>query len=129
MIECPFPNYDNYLRYAAYVEVRDNLMSILRSRNVARPSAGTVCKILGEQEHVLINKHEVLPLSTLDDVETLLAKKFTTELLETYSRFITEASDTYASVLSKYQRTTIAHIESVMNDKVQAVTNDLLEMI
>lgn len=129
MLECPLPNYDNYLRYAAYKEVFAAVMSDIKSRNVARPSAAVLCSIVHSHELDLTTKYGVEAISPYDDVETLLAKKYATELNDTYRDYILEATEAFTAILASTQRTTIHNIERLLENQIRIVTEDLLKMV
>lgn len=128
MSNCPLPDFNKYLRYAAYVELRDAILNEVKSYNVQRPSAYRVYVTVCVQELGLATKYAIEDVSAYDDIETMLAKKYATELNDMYRDYINEAASSFIKVLSDKDRPTIATIAKLLNRCVDSVTEDLLDV-
>lgn len=122
------PDYNNYLRYAAYVKVRDTVINEVKLRNVKRPSSTTLCSIAHKLKLDLATKCVANNLCPHDSVEELLKKKYEAELVEDYYCYACEAISVFIEVMQNLDRPTVNKVEKILDSQIQIVIADLLGM-
>ena len=122
------PDYNNYLRYAAYVKVRDTIINEVELRNVKRPSSTTLCSIAHKLKLDLATKCVANAISPQDSVEELLKKKCEAELVADYYGYACEAISAFMEVVQNLGRPTVNTIEKLLNSQIKIVAADLLGM-
>ena len=122
------PDYNNYLRYAAYVKVRDTVINEVKLRNVERPSSTTLCSIAHKLKLDLATKCVANTISPHDSVEELLKKKYEAEFVEDYYCYACEAISVFMEVMHDLDRPTVNKVEKILDSQIQIVTVDLLGM-
>lgn len=128
MHNCPFPNFNKYLRYTAYVELRDAILAEVKSYNVDRPSTSRLLVTIHKHDIDLTTKYVVEDISVYDDVESMLVKKYSTELNDMYRDYIHEAASNFVKALSNTDRPTVATISKLLNKCIDSVIDDLLDV-
>lgn len=128
MCNCPLPDFNKYLRYAAYVELRDTILAEVKSYNVDRPSTSRLCVTIHKHDLDLATKYVVEDISVYDDVEVMLAKKYATELNDVYRDYVHEAASSFVKILSNTDRPTVDTITKLLNKCVNTIIDDLLNV-
>lgn len=128
MHNCSFPDFNKYLRYAAYVELRDAVLTEVKSYNVDRPSISRLLVTIHKHDLDLTTKYVVEDISVDDDVEAMLVKKYSTELNDVYRDYVHEAASSFVKALSNTDRPTVATITKLLNKCVDSVIADLLDV-
>lgn len=122
------PDYNNYLRYAAYAKVRDTIIDEVELRNVKRPSSTTLCSIAHKIKLDLAAECITNTISPHDSVEELLKKKCEAELVEDYYCYACEAISVFVEVMHDLNRPTVNTVEKILDSQIQIVIADLLGM-
>lgn len=128
MHNCPFPNFKKYLRYAAYVELRDAILAEVKSYNVDRPSTSRLWVTIHKHDLDLTTKYVVEDISVYDDVDVMLSKKYATEFNDAYRDYVHEAASSFVTALSNTDRPTVATITKLLNKCIDSVVADLLDV-
>ena len=126
MASLDLPEYDKYLRYAAYKNLYDVVLDRVQLRKVNRVSVNVICSLLPDCVEDVIGAVEVLTPHLTDDFETLVAKRSAYLLFDTYAEFVEEAAGAYASAFVGRDRLTISSIVKVLKPVLDEVSNDLL---
>lgn len=122
------PDYNTYLRYAAYVKVRDTIINEVKLRNVKRPSSTTLCNITHKLKLDLATKCVVNNLYLYDSVEELLKKKCEAKLVADYYCYACEAISAFIEVMHGLDRPTVATITKLLDKCIDPVIEDLLDV-
>lgn len=120
------PERNKYLRYSAYVKLKNEVIKRCEIDGRRRYASVVFKSITLNSADVIVHQCPIINMSVDDNVTMLINKQLEMKSFEDFKRYVAEAASSFIMEFSKVEGPTIAELDDAAERVIQSVVSDLL---
>lgn len=120
------PDYNIYIRYSAYVKLRNEVVKRCERDGRPRYASVVIKSIILNSADTFVNRCSTTTISTGDNVTAAVNKQSEVQLFENFKSYVLEAATTFIQEVSRIDGPTISEIDTVTDKVIQNVVTELI---
>lgn len=122
------PDRNKYIRYSAYVKLRNEIMKHLEHDGRRRFASVMFKSITLNSADALVHRCPTINMNVGDNVTTIVNKQLEMQSFEDFKSHVVEAASAFIKEFSKIDGPTIAELDETAERIIHNVVSDLLAM-